>query len=166
MAILEAQHIADHIGREDLQLGIEITHIAIVETARGLDLVLGIREFALQFEEISICFQVRIILRQSKYRLQCRREHVLCLGLSLGITASLRLHRCVARLSHLGQCPLFVLRVALHRLDKIRNQVITALELHIDIAPSLVYTILETDQTVVHADNDEGKSPHDGNDDP
>ena len=48
-----------------------------------------------------------------------------------------------------------MLCVALDRFHQVRNQVVTALELYIYLAPGILYPLPETDQTVL--DPDQGK---------
>ena len=60
--VFEPEHIADNVRREDLQLDIEIPDIGIVEAAGSLDLILSIRQLALQLQEILVGLEVRIIL--------------------------------------------------------------------------------------------------------
>ena len=42
--------------------------------------------------------------------------------------------------------------IALDGFDEIRNQIVTALELHVDVRPGVVALNFEADQAVVHAD--------------
>ena len=48
IVFLELQHIVDDIGRKDLNHSIEITDIAIVEAASGLNFVFRIGELILK----------------------------------------------------------------------------------------------------------------------
>ena len=52
-----------------------------------------------------------------------------------------------------------VARVALDRLDQVGNKIVTALQLHVDPAPTILGTDAEPNQTVVH--DDEQKPEHD-----
>src|SRR5689334_17238545 len=40
--LLETEHAGEDIGREDFALGVKVPHYSVVETARGLDLVLRV----------------------------------------------------------------------------------------------------------------------------
>src|SRR3989338_5125959 len=44
---LELEHPRDHVGREHLNLSVEVAHIAIVEASRGLDFVFRVRNLVL-----------------------------------------------------------------------------------------------------------------------
>jgi hypothetical protein len=50
---------------------------------------------------------------------------------------------------------LLVFRVAFHRLDQVRNQIIPPLQLHIDLSPRLIDPISILDEPVVHRKIDE-----------
>ena len=51
--------------------------------------------------------------------------------------------------------------VALHRLDQVGDEVVAALELHVDLGPGVLDPVPQLDQAVVHDDDDE----HDQDDD-
>ena len=52
----KAERRRHHIGRKDLQFGVEVADVAVVKSARGLDFVFRVRQVALQREKIFIGF--------------------------------------------------------------------------------------------------------------
>ena len=70
----------------------------------------------------------------------------------------------------LVECPAFVARIALHRLDQIGNEIGAALELRVDVAPRLGHDVLPPHEAVVgrdppqrdHDDNDRNYQPAHG----
>ncbi len=50
--------------------------------------------------------------------------------------------------------------VALHRFHQVGDQVVAALELHVDIGPRVVTLYFEADQAVVHADDENHGQDH------
>jgi hypothetical protein len=54
--------------------------------------------------------------------------------------------------------------VALDSLDEIRDQIVAALELHIDGAPRLIAAVTCLDETVVRGRKDHGENDDDGDD--
>jgi len=143
---LESECAADDVGRELLNRILEVLHYRIVETARRLDFVLGIGEFALEFDEIRIRFQVGITFGNREERLERAREHIFRFRV---LRDGLRTHRFGARLGHLLQCARFMGSVAFYRLDKIRNEVVAPLELYINIGPCFLAAVREPDEIIV-----------------
>ena len=47
----------------------------------------------------------------------------------------------------------FVIAVTLHRIDEIRDQIVAALELNIDLAPALLDALAQFDEAVVDRDD-------------
>ena len=68
---------------------------------------------------------------------------------------SLRLLRAGARLGHGLERPALVRRVALHRLDEVRDEVPAPLELHLDLRPGVVDAVPQPDEPVVERDEQE-----------
>ena len=64
-----------------------------------------------------------------------------------------RPHNTGARLGDLREDIILVLRVALHRIDEIRNQVRTALQLHLDLPLCPVGLLVELLDAIVSASN-------------
>jgi hypothetical protein len=61
ITLLDAEKVADNdVGWEALDRRVQLADGAIVEAARHFDLVLGVRKFVLQVEEILVGFEVGI----------------------------------------------------------------------------------------------------------
>src|SRR3989344_9113410 len=73
---LESEHVADEIRRELLESVLKFDDDGVVEAARGLDFVLGVGKFALQFDKVRIRLQIRITFGNCKKRFQSARKHV------------------------------------------------------------------------------------------
>ena len=58
---VEVHHASNNVCWESLNLGVEITDIAVVEAARCLDLVFSVRDFILELQEVLTSFQIRVI---------------------------------------------------------------------------------------------------------
>src|SRR5690242_6856418 len=52
LALAEAETAGEQVVREDPDLGVELALTAVVEPARGLDLVLGVDQVGLQAQEV------------------------------------------------------------------------------------------------------------------
>src|SRR5271157_404611 len=57
-------------------------------------------------------------------------------------------------------------RITLDRLDQCRNQVPSALELDVDVAPGTIRTLVETDELIVSPSQVEEHQDHNTTDDP
>jgi hypothetical protein len=83
------------------------------------------------------------------------------------VARRLRRQRLGAGLGHRLEDPALVRGVALDRLDQVRDEVGTTLELHRDVAPRLVDTHVQRDERVVRCpevDSDD-RDEHDDDDD-
>jgi len=78
------------------------------------------------------------------------------LGLDRGVAG---LHDAFERLA-------LVRRVALDRLDEVRDQIVPAFELHLDLRPRGVDAIAQANEAVVHHDEHDGDQDNDRDDDP
>ena len=57
---------------------------------------------------------------------------------------------------------MFVFQIALGGLDQVRNQVVPAFELHIDLGEGVLEAVPQGDEPVVDADHDEGQHDDEG----
>lgn len=146
----EIEQTRDDIAREHIDLVVERQHIAIIEAAGGLDLVFRVGEFALQLKEILVGLEIRVGLRDCEQAFQRIREHVF--GLRL-VRSGTRLHSSSTGRGHFFKHAGFVRSIAFDRIDEIRNQIIAALELHVDIAPGFADAVAESDETVEEHDD-------------
>ena len=74
--------------------------------------------------------------------------------------------RGIARLDHRLERLALVLDVALHRLDQVRNQVVAALELHVDLRERVLEAVAQRDQPVVDRDRPDDERDDDSENDP
>ncbi len=64
--LYDMEHICNEIAWKGLDTSIEIAHIAIIKSARSLDLIFGVCKLLLKVEKILICFEFGIRLCYSK----------------------------------------------------------------------------------------------------
>ena len=119
--------------------------------AREGDLVLGVRELVLELQEVRVRLQLRVGLGDREEGLEGPGEEVVG---GHGLLGALGLQHRRARLAHVLQELALVLRVALHGLDEVRDQVVPPLELHVDIRPRLVGALPQTHEPVVDHDGE------------
>src|SRR6185312_5575320 len=162
LILFETEHTGEDVGREGLALGIEIADYAVIETARSLDLVFGVGQFILQFLEVLRCFQIGIVLGDREQALHGLLEIALGLG---GLGRSLGTQGSSAGVRDVLEDALLVRGIALDVIDQIRDQVEPTLELHRDIAPGLVRLLIESDQAVEHASQEDDEQYDNHNDD-
>src|SRR5206468_716250 len=124
----------------------------VVDLASDGDLVLDLVELLLEVLEVLRRAQRRVSLCDGEEATERRGERVLGLGLLLD---SLRVLRRRARCGYLLEDAALMARVSLDRLDQVRNQVVPALQLHIDLRPRVFRPVAEPDETVVEHDDDE-----------
>ena len=86
-----------------------------------------------------------------------------------GLGRPLRARRGGARLGDGLEGAALVRRIALDRLDEVRDQVVAPLELHLDLGPRVVDAVALLDEAVVerdHVDHEQDDDDHDGDQDP
>ena len=132
------EHARNDIAREGLDGVVVIEHRIVVALTHVADLVFGVGEFSLELLEVGVRLQVGVGLRNREKALQRASEHVVCFHLRFGCGSC---HNCIARLCYRFEGAAFMRSVSLHGLDKIGDQVQTALQLHIDLRPSIVNTV-------------------------
>src|SRR6185437_7391068 len=164
-ALREAEHAGEQHGREALDAAVVLAHRIVEEAARRRDLVLDIGELRLQLLEVRVRLQVRIALGQGEYLAQRAGELVLG-GALRGRSLPGRRHRGVARLDDGFEGAAFVRRIAFHGLDQVRDQVVSLLELHVDVGERLIDALAHRDEAVVARDHDDREDDDDGKDDP
>src|SRR6201999_4205865 len=82
------------------------------------------------------------------------------------LRGSLRRDRGGARLDDVVERAALMRRIALHRLDQVRNQIVALLELHVDIGKRLVDALAQRNQAVVGAEGEDDEDDDDDEDDP
>src|SRR5437016_2673908 len=150
-ARLEPEHACKNIGGELLNLGVQVADDRVVVAARVLNGVFNLHKRILQGSETFNGAKLRIGLGQSEQALQGAREQILSLGLIDGPGCG---HGAIASVDDGFESAFFMPGITLHCFDEIGNQVITTLELHVDVGPSVVHLNLKAHQAVVHPDQE------------
>src|SRR5215210_118925 len=149
---LEAEHPGDDVRRDRLTRVLVAEDGVVVDLARDADLVLRVLELRLQLTEVLARAELRIRLRDGEQAADRRGERVLGLGLLLDALRFLRM-RPGAR--HLLEGAALVRRVALHGLDEVRDQVVAAPELYVDLRPRVAHAVPEPHESVVERDQEQ-----------
>src|SRR5580693_6676116 len=144
---LEAEHAGQNVSRERLNLGVQVAHDGVVITAGVLNRVLSLTQGTLQLGEFLGSLQLRVILGHGEQALQ--RAGKLVLRGSL-VRRRSRLHGLGTKLSDILKRAFFVGSVTLNCLHQIWDEVMTALELHIDVRPRRIAADTQLHQAVVH----------------
>src|ERR1700693_2791784 len=124
LARLESQHVGKNVGRELLNLGVEIAHHGVVVASRVLHGVLNLGERILKRSETLDGTELRVGLGKRKEALQRAGKHVFRLSL---VTGAGRGHCAIACVDDRFERALFVPCVALHGFHEIVDQVVAAL---------------------------------------
>ena len=151
---LEVEALRDQHAGEALARGVIFGGGVVEEAARGGDLVFDVGEFALQLLEIGVGLEVGIGFgdrdqpperpAERGFRRRLRRR-------------TLRGHGEIARPGHFFQSVLLVRRIALHGFDEIGDEIVTLLELHVDVGKCLAIALAHRHEAVIgrhqpHAD--------------
>src|SRR5208337_3307570 len=158
LALLETQHSRDDVCRELQDLGVEVANDGVVVAPRVLDGILNLGKRILERGEALDGAELRVGLGESEKAFQRTGQHVFRRGLIGGAGGG---HGAVARVSDGFKSALFVGGVTLHGFDEIGDEIVAALELHIDVRPGIVATYLQPDQAVVHRDAEDQQENED-----
>src|SRR5687768_423385 len=143
---LEAESARHQVGRETLNGRVVGDDGVVVPLALAGDAVFRLRQLVLELHEVLVGPKLRISLRHGEKAAQGLREHPLRLGLLLDALGGDRL---VAggddRLERLA----LVGGISANGLDEVWNEIVAALEEHLDVAPAGADTFLEVDKAVV-----------------
>ena len=156
----------DERGREGLQLDVVVTHVAVVEAARELDLVLGGGQLLLEIGEGGDGLEVGVVLGYREQAAQALAQHVLGLADLGGVAGGAGRDCGCPRVGDRFEGAALVPDVALDRLDQVRDQVVAALELDVDLRPGFLGAISERDEAVVGEDEPKDDEDDDSKDDP
>ena len=132
--------------------------------ARERDLVLGRGQLLLQLEHVLVGLELGVVLDDREQRAQRAGQRVLGGGL-LGRALGTGGHGGGAGVGDVGQDLLLEAHVALDRVHEVRDQVVTALELDLDLGERLVDAQALLDQAVVDPDRDDDQDDDDADDD-
>lgn len=159
----ERKHSSDQIGRKHLNLGVEIADIAVIEAAGGLDFIFSIRQFILQLSEVLAGFEFRIIFGNRKQRLERARKLVFG-GFAFGDCRARFVVHGHSRSTRLGEFyERFTLmrHITFYRLHEIWDEVVAALELHVDVAICFVNMIFGSDKPIIGHNKPKSDDCHD-----
>ena len=142
-----------------------VQHGVVVDLARDGDLLLGLGQLRLELLEVLGRTQLRVGLSDREQASDRSRQHVL--GLRL-LGDALRLLRRGPRLRDLVEGAALVGRVALHRLDEVRDQVVAPPQLDVDLGPAVLGAVAQPDEPVVDRDRGQrhDQDEHDEDDHP
>ena len=135
----------NHTRRELLDQRVQTRHLVVVELPGVSDLRLGAGQFLLQRQEVLVGLEIGVVLGYGDQVTEPGGDGVF--GLRL-ILHPLRAHRLSPSLGHVFEDLAFVRGVALHRFDEIRDQVVAATQLDVDLGPAIVDARPERDQPV------------------
>lgn len=172
----KVEHSGNHARRENLPLRVVGHHRIVVGLSRKGDFVLRRGEFLLEGHHVLVCLEIGIgfgnhhqsteSAREARFR---AREGLHRLGIA-GIRS--RLLACalcdISRLGNGFERLALVFEIAFRGLDKIRDEIVSTLELHIDLGKRVLVAITQGHKTVVlahekQADNDNQNDQRDDN---
>ena len=122
--------------------------------ATEADLVLRGGELLLQLNHILVRLQRGVCLYVGEEGAQRAAEHVLGLRLCGGVASGAGTHGGGARGGNALKDALLKSHLPLHRLNEVRDQVIAALQLHLDLTERFVHAISTAHQSVKCRDNE------------
>jgi hypothetical protein len=135
LRLLGAHQPCHQVVRDRGDAGVPLAHVVVVVLPGESHLVLRVGQFLLQVPEVLVGLEVRVALGDGEQPAQRRRQCLLGLP---GSSRTLRGDRRGARGRDLLEGGLLVRGVALDRVDQVRDQVVTALQLHVDLCPRLL----------------------------
>ena len=131
-----------------MDISVVVLQCLVVALSFDGDAVFGAGELILQAQEVFVGFKLRIILHNREQPSKCTVE--LLVGCNLLLRRAGR-KQCRAGLGNIAENLLLLLRITLHSLDQIRNQVSTALQHDVHLRPCRLNRLVFTDQRVAHA---------------
>ena len=166
LALLKLEDAGKDDGREGLDGVVVAKHAVVVALTRVAHLVLGVLERGLELRKVGVRLKIGVSLGHGEELAQRTGQHVVRFHLGLGCGGT---HGGVARVDHGGKRVLLVFGVALDGLDQVRDQVVAALQLRVDVLPGVINAIALGDHVVVDAGdgadnhNDNNDTDDDGN---
>src|SRR4030095_14959323 len=146
---LEGEEVGDDAGGKHLLLGVKADRHVVVELARQAELVFGRRQLFLQLQHVLVGAQRRVVLDHGDELAQGTRQLALG-GDGLGYRGGG--HGAAARVHHPFERIALELHGALYGCDQVGNQIMPALELHVDLLPGVLYLIAQGNAPVVRPD--------------
>ena len=143
------QHAGERLDRVVVR-----EHRVVVDLARDGDLVLGLGELAPgAARKFSSRLQLGIRLGDGEQAAERLAEDAL--GRAGSAAEALRACAAARACGDRLERPALVRRVALDRLDEVRDQVAAPLELHLDLRPGVVDAVAQPDEPVVERDQED-----------
>ena len=161
---LELEDAGKDNAGERLDGVVVVEDAVVVALARVAYFVLGVFERGLQVREVGVCLEVGVGLGHGEQLAQGARERIVGFHLLVGRGCGDGGIAC----GDDGLEGLFlVLGVTLDRFDQIYNQVAAALELRVDVLPSVIDAIAQRNEVIVDANYraDDSDDNDDANDD-
>src|SRR5262245_7618894 len=149
---LEAKHARENIRGELLNFGVQVTDDSVVVAAGILNRIFDLRERILEGRKAFNGAKLGIRLGQREETLERAGEHVF--RLRFVDRAGCR-HCAIASVNDRFERSFFVPSIALDRFDEVGDQVVAALELHVDVGPGVVHLNFQAYQAVVQPDQNE-----------
>src|SRR5690606_30097109 len=101
-------------------------------------------------EEVGVCFKVRVCLCYRKECLKSSRKFCFCFFLSFNTFCA---HCSRSSLSNVFKCFTFMCCIPLYCFNEIRDEIVSSLQLHIDIAPRFINSVSKGNETIVEEDD-------------
>ena len=148
-----------------LNPGIVFLDRVVEEPPGGGNLVLEVRELALQLLKVLVGFEIRVGLAQREELPERPGQCILGSGLRRDVSGRGG-NRRIARPHHGFERTPLVSSIALHRLDQVGNEIVALLGLHVDVGEGLVDPLAQCNKPVVnHHDPERDQDDH-AEDDP
>src|SRR5690625_1095776 len=158
--------LAHGAGQEHARNGLDrivvLQHRVVVKLAGVSDLVLHTREFILQRTEVLVGAQLRVGFGHGEETTE-RPAHLV--GSLCRFSDRTGIHHCLSRTVDGVEYLTLVRRITLHRLDDVGNEVVSTLQLHIDLTPRVFIAVLEGDDAVVDRNRNYGQNGQNHQDD-
>ena len=137
---------------------VEGLDVLVVALAGDLDAVFGTGEFVLETEEAFVRLQFGIVFRDGEQAAESGGQGGVGFGFLLHGRGS---GESAAGVGDVGEDFFLVGGVALHGGDQVRDQVVAALEVRVDVRPCLVHVFIQGDQRVALPDDVAAAEKHD-----
>ena len=152
---METEHIGKQHSRETLNASVQFLRSTVEETAYGSQLILDVSQLALQLHEVLVSLQVGISLHAYLQASQSTAQRILSLNLIVQIRST---HSSCTSLSDTLQQTLLMLGIALNRIYKVRDKVVTLLQLNLDIGKRILAVVAKGNQIIIDTNHPENKN--------
>ena len=162
--LLELEQVGDDVGRHRLDFGVVDPHIRVVVAPTVRDPVFGLGQLPLQLQEVRVALQIRVRLDTDDQVADRTGQGRLDVSPLLARQAALGLGQLLSLTTQPGdvlQRVALVGRVRPDRLDQVRDQLVTPVELDVDLPPGLLDQVPGLHEAVVGAHGDQRDDGHD-----